>query len=170
MDTRIDATVVSGYFGPREKLWAEPIYRNVFGLLHEFGDAEMARLVVPRTLIVEYAPTPIVEGPPPATPDRAGAAPGRIYTPAFSDVAAVAARAGLLSGPYHASIQFLHGKDGATTGPLAAGTLEAFLHALSGPDLAWRRLGQGLPISERGLTRLSASTGRWLNCRISPKV
>ena len=26
-------TVMSGYFGPRERLWEEPIYRNVFGLL-----------------------------------------------------------------------------------------------------------------------------------------
>src|SRR5690606_7202699 len=29
LDTRIDAAVVSGYFGPRESLWSEPIYRNV---------------------------------------------------------------------------------------------------------------------------------------------
>ena len=34
--------VVSGYFGPREELWQEPIYRNVWGLLREFGDAELA--------------------------------------------------------------------------------------------------------------------------------
>ncbi len=27
IDTRIDATVVSGYFQPREALWREPIYR-----------------------------------------------------------------------------------------------------------------------------------------------
>ena len=40
LDTRIDAALVSGYFGPREGVWAEPIYRNVFGLLREFGDAD----------------------------------------------------------------------------------------------------------------------------------
>ena len=32
---RFDAVCVSGYFGPREQLWQEPIYRNVFGLLRE---------------------------------------------------------------------------------------------------------------------------------------
>ncbi len=42
LDERIAATVVSGYFGPREKLWEEPIDRNVWTLLREFGDAEIA--------------------------------------------------------------------------------------------------------------------------------
>ena len=35
LDTRIDATAVSGYFQPREALWAEPIYRDLWGLLRE---------------------------------------------------------------------------------------------------------------------------------------
>ena len=43
-DPRIDAALVSGYFGPRQRVWAEPIYRNVWGLLREFGDAEIATL------------------------------------------------------------------------------------------------------------------------------
>ncbi len=41
---RIRATVVSGYFGPREEVWKEPIYRNVHGLLKEFGDAELVQI------------------------------------------------------------------------------------------------------------------------------
>ncbi len=36
LDTRIDACCVSGYFGPREKIWEQPLDRNVFGLLEEF--------------------------------------------------------------------------------------------------------------------------------------
>ena len=32
----------AAYFGPREEIWKEPIYRNVCGLLREFGDAEVA--------------------------------------------------------------------------------------------------------------------------------
>lgn len=80
-DTRIDATVVSGYFGPRENLWQEPIYHNVFGLLTEFGDAEIASLVAPRTLIVEVANQPDVKGPPAPHDGRGGAAPGVITTP-----------------------------------------------------------------------------------------
>ena len=34
-----------------EEVWAEPIYRDVWGLLDEFGDAEVASLVVPRALL-----------------------------------------------------------------------------------------------------------------------
>ena len=33
MDPRIDAALVSGYFGSREQVWSEPIFRNVWGLL-----------------------------------------------------------------------------------------------------------------------------------------
>jgi dienelactone hydrolase len=78
LDPRIQATLVSGSFGPREKLAEEPIYRNVWGLLREFGDAELAALVAPRTLIVERAHGPEVKGPPPARPGQAGAAPGQL--------------------------------------------------------------------------------------------
>jgi dienelactone hydrolase len=79
LDTRIKATVVSGYFGPRERLWEEPIYRNVFGLLREFGDAEVAALIRPRDLEIETTEAPHVEGPPKPRPGRGGgAAPGHI--------------------------------------------------------------------------------------------
>jgi len=73
VDQRIESTVVSGYFGPRENLFDEPIYRNVWGLLRNFGDAEIARLVAPRSLIIE--PSDFDSGPPPAArAGRAGAA------------------------------------------------------------------------------------------------
>ncbi len=78
LDPRLEAAVVSGYFGPREGVWQEPIYRNVWGLLRAFGDAELAALVAPRTLIVAEADVPEVTGPPSPRPGRAGAAPGRI--------------------------------------------------------------------------------------------
>ncbi|MBN8730815.1 MAG: dienelactone hydrolase family protein, partial [Acidobacteria bacterium] len=76
LDTRLQATAISGYFGPREQLWQEPLYRNVHGLLRHFGDAELARLIAPRALVIEAGVGPIIDGPPPATPDRRGAAPG----------------------------------------------------------------------------------------------
>jgi dienelactone hydrolase len=69
IDTRIDATLVSGYFQPRE-VWKEPIYRDVWGLGLEFGDAELASLVAPRTLIVEACQSPQIQGPPPAPGER----------------------------------------------------------------------------------------------------
>lgn len=70
IDTRIDATVVSGYFQAREGVWKEPIYRDVWGLVREFGDAELAGMIAPRTLIVEASQGPEVSAPPPATEGR----------------------------------------------------------------------------------------------------
>lgn len=93
IDTRIDAVLVSGYFGPREDLWSEPIYRNIWRLLEQFGDAEIARLIAPRRLIVEAAPPPKITGPPPVTATRRGAAPGRIPTPSTSDIEKEVSRA-----------------------------------------------------------------------------
>ncbi|MDR1383560.1 MAG: hypothetical protein LBJ67_06915 [Planctomycetaceae bacterium] len=51
-DKRIDETVVAGYFNCRNRLCDEPIDRNVFGLLEQFGDAEIATLIAPRKLII----------------------------------------------------------------------------------------------------------------------
>ena len=56
VDKRIDAVLVSGYFNSRQQVWDEPIYRNVWGLLSEFGDAEIASLIAPRPLVIEYSP------------------------------------------------------------------------------------------------------------------
>ena len=67
LDTRIEATVVSGYFQKREEVWIEPIYRDVWCLVQEFGDAELASLIAPRTLIVEASQGPEVAGPPTET-------------------------------------------------------------------------------------------------------
>ena len=62
IDTRIDAALVSGYFDSRQHVWSEPIYRNVWGLLREFGDAELATLIAPRGLVVEHSTVPAVTG------------------------------------------------------------------------------------------------------------
>lgn len=75
LDPRIQATLVSGYFQRREELWKEPIYRDIWGLLPEFGDAEIASLIAPRGLIVEASSGPHVAGPPSPIQDRKGAAP-----------------------------------------------------------------------------------------------
>jgi dienelactone hydrolase len=86
-DTRIDGVLVSGYFQERERIWEEPIYRNVWGLLSEFGDAEIAGMIAPRLLVVEACKGPEVEGPPNATGNRKEvAAPGRLTTPSLESV------------------------------------------------------------------------------------
>ncbi len=91
-DQRIDATAVCGYFRKREQLWREPIYRNVFGLLDEFGDAELASLVAPRALTVENCRHPRVDRPP-DRPGRQGGAPGIVSTPPPEEVREEFARA-----------------------------------------------------------------------------
>jgi hypothetical protein len=50
----IGCDCVAYKFTLRQRVWSEPIYRNVWGLLEEFGDAELATLVAPRALIVEF--------------------------------------------------------------------------------------------------------------------
>lgn len=86
-DPRIDATMVSGYFQTREGIWEEPIYRNVWAILTEFGDAEIASLIAPRALVVEACAVPEVLGPPIAQARRrGGAAPGRIKTCSLTNV------------------------------------------------------------------------------------
>ena len=91
VDTRIDAACVSGYFDSRQNIWQEPIDRNVFGLLDQFGDAELATLIAPRTLIVDAA-----QGPEATIPGGRGA-PARVVTPALDSVRAEVARAQTLT-------------------------------------------------------------------------
>ncbi len=62
LDERIQAACVSGYFQPRQNVWTEPIYRNIFGLLREFGDAEVADLIAPRKLLIEHSKMPVATG------------------------------------------------------------------------------------------------------------
>lgn len=77
VDTRIDAALVSGYFNSRQMVWSEPIYRNVWSLLREFGDAEIAGLILPRELVIEHSPVPAITG-----------HKGEIKTPDFASVKA----------------------------------------------------------------------------------
>ena len=87
LQTRVDATLVSGYFRSRQAIWQEPLSRNLFGLLRDLGDAEIAALYGVRPLIVDHTRQPPVSGPPPARAGRrAVAAPGLITTPDPSEV------------------------------------------------------------------------------------
>ncbi|MEQ2010372.1 MAG: hypothetical protein ABMA26_26600 [Limisphaerales bacterium] len=128
LDTRISAALVSGYFDSRQALWKEPIYRNVFGLLREFGDAELASLIHPRAVLIEHSAGPTITGPPVARAGRSGgAAPGKWSLPDLASVQAEAARAGKLTGK---APEVFHGNGGATTGPGSIRTLEALLKSV----------------------------------------
>lgn len=94
LDERFRSTVVSGYFGPRERLADEPIYRNVWSLLRDFGDAEIARLILPRGLWIEYGRYPEV-----THTDQHGGAPGRLWRPTAAAVRAEVERARFGDGP-----------------------------------------------------------------------
>jgi len=134
LDHRVDAALVSGYFDSRQRLWEEPIYRNVFGLLQEFGDAEIATLIAPRVLVVEHSEAPRVDGPPKPRTRKPEAAPGKITTPDYTTVEAEfeRARALLKAGDPIAFDRFklITGTEGMATGPGSDRALLALLNEL----------------------------------------
>ena len=94
IDTRIKGAVVAGYFDQRDNVWQEPIYRNVWGLLREFSDANIASMIAPRFLWIEHSPQiPELAGPPESKSGRGGAAPGSIHRPVRKSVDAEVASA-----------------------------------------------------------------------------
>jgi dienelactone hydrolase len=133
LDNRIDAALISGYFNKRENLWTEPIYRNQSGLLREFGDAEIANLIVPRGVIIEYSNFPEIDGPPQINANQSGvrvsAAPGRLKTPEFEDVNQELERAKKIAGPFSTAIKFIHDKGNPIT-PISKSALLTFLKQL----------------------------------------
>ncbi len=143
LDTRIDTTVVSGYFDAREKLWTEPIYRDVWSLLREFGDAELASLIAPRTLIVEASQGPEVAGPPTATDVHMPCAcpNGKLTTPPLESVKSEVDRARAFFAKLNAGDKLhLIANDGGLPGSEPA--LSAFLQSLG---LSLRALTGGAP-------------------------
>ncbi len=60
IEPSVDHAFVSGVFCNRKTAWSEPIDRNLFRILPEHGDAEVASLIVPRPLLIEHTPFPVV--------------------------------------------------------------------------------------------------------------
>jgi dienelactone hydrolase len=95
LDDRVRATSLEGgSFGPQEGVAERPLDRNVWGLLTEFGDAELAAYCYHTPLGGEWGKTlrlhlnaaPVYAGPAAPRPGRGGAAPGTVPEP---DAAAV---------------------------------------------------------------------------------
>lgn len=120
VDTRIRGALVSGYFGPRQAVWSEPIYRNVWSLLHEFGDAEIASLILPRSLVIEYSECPQVV-------DQKG----ELKTPTFEQVRAEVDCLPAKSRQWH-QVSVVHGDAGKTVGPGSEEALRGLEGALMG--------------------------------------
>jgi len=157
VDPRIDACLVSGYFGPREQLWQEPIYRNVWCLLKEFGDAGVAWLIAPRGLVIEHCAVPKVEGPPPVPPGRVGgAAPGKLTAPKLEDVAEEY-RAAMRSAAGQQKVSSELGRGGKGRSPYAAASPfwnpPALLESGSGAD------GLTIPGSPSAVKRFAGFLG-----------
>ncbi len=136
VDQRVAVTGVSGYFGPRAGLPDEPIYRNVWTLLRDFGDAEVAALYRGRRLLIDATPGPSVEGPPAERAGRRGAAPGRVRPVPAAAVRAEVERARGLGAP----VEMVGGVEefiralGGTPGKADSGAI-----ALAGADERMRR-------------------------------
>ena len=118
-DTRITAALVSGYFSSRQGVWSEPIYRNVWGLLEEFGDAELATLIAPRGLVVEFSACPQVKG-----------QKGDVTTPEFQTVSAEFERVGALLPSGFQPRELVCGPSDGLVGPGSSQALGAFLKLL----------------------------------------
>ena len=158
LDARIGAVTVSGFFQPREDLWRQPIYRNLFGMLRAFGDAEIASLIAPRALVVEISDHPEIAGPPEAQGRRQTAAPGRLTTPHPEAVEAEFDRARELAGGDAGSLVLTRSPDGK---PGADATLEAFLNGLGGSVSA--PASTGLPSRVRDGASPEARSRRQFN-------
>jgi len=123
LDPRIRAACVSGYFSDRRSIWQQPIDRNVFGLLDQFGDAELASLIHPNKLIVEAAKAPESH-----FSGQGGGAPAELVTPPLDQVRREVERAQQLCRTDD-SVQLVISGDGA--GPNgSAEVLKKFLSAL----------------------------------------
>lgn len=136
LDTRISAACVSGYFDDRRTIWQQPIDRNVFGLLEEFGDAEVAAMIAPRGLIIEAARGPELTLPGGGgwhAPRRFNGAPAALVSPKLANVRSEFERArALVAGlkPAPPLELAVSGETGA--GPFGSeGALSAFLTALA---------------------------------------
>jgi len=137
VDPRIDAALVSGYFESRQTIGSEPLYRTVWGLLREFGDAEIASLIAPRGLVVEYSPVPEVE-------DQKG----HLQTPPFVVVQEEFDRINALVAAGFQSRELICGPD---HGPVAYGSprvLATFARMLG--TASAMPISQEIPLDRRG--------------------
>ena len=183
LDPRIEATLVCGYFQPREGVWQEPIYRNVWGLLCEYGDAEIAGMVAPRRLVIEACAVPEVVGPPVSRPGRrASAAPGEIRSIAVARVRSEFERAQVFYKRCAAAPELRLVISGAGTGPAgSAEAMAAFGETLgieiapAAPPVVWQRVKTDEDPEQfvlRRETRQFAELQRHVQTllRLSPKV
>ena len=162
VDTRFQVACVSGHFGPREQIWSEPIHRNVHGLLNRFGDAQLAALVAPRTLIIDAAPGPDV------TIAGDGGAPGTLTGPSVEKAESEWGHAVMLLDPWQLSqkIQLVKPNANARKAGVSSQAIQAALSALGAKPKADSKELQ--PVSKwkaeyiaSGATRRFETLSKW---------
>ena len=119
LDPRLRAALVSGYFDSRQQVWSEPIFRNIWGLLDEFGDAEIASLIAPRGLVVEHAEAP-----------RFQDSKGETRTPAWESVQGEFSRIATILPAGFQTRHLAAGPDVKTVGPMSPEALRRFASLL----------------------------------------
>ena len=135
LDTRIAAACVSGYFEERNQIWQQPVDRNIFGLLQQFGDAEVAAMIAPRGLIIEAGRGPEVTlpgGDAYTSSQRGNGAPASLVSPRLDNVRPEFARAQALVAGLKPSPRLELVVSGNGAGPFGSpAALRAFLSALT---------------------------------------
>lgn len=127
LEQGVQAAAVSGHFTERNAIWEEPMDRNIFGLLGQFGDAELVAMAArqgPR-VVIEAAEGPIGE-----FPGKGGGAPARLVSPDATAVKREFQRALSLAGEDYAKmIKLVVSGDGQ--GPFGTTeTVDQFLQQL----------------------------------------
>ncbi|MGH9806608.1 MAG: alpha/beta hydrolase family protein, partial [Terriglobia bacterium] len=139
LDERISTVASVGAFGPHEELWREPIDRNVWGQLREFGDAELLAMIAPRAAIIDCVKYPVWSGPR-TVAGLNQAAPGSLSKPSLKDIASEAKRlkemvSPIKGGPHDRS-RFIAGVEFGTSisqGP-SDDAIISFLNILDGEN------------------------------------
>jgi len=160
LDARIGEAVVAGAFGNRDRVWQEPVDRNVFGLLRHLGGAELAALVAPRRLTVLAVPGPSEA----VTREKGeGGAPGELVSPPRAEAEAECARARRMLEPLgrEGALTLADAYPRADTAPLHAGGLVRAPQARL-PEAAARegRLVRGMDAFSQRLLAVSPATRR----------
>ena len=136
VDSRVQHTIVSGHFGPRENVWSEPIHRNVHGLLKSFGDAQLAALIAPRNLWIDPVAGPSV------SIGGEGGAPGELKgpNPVESKEEAKIAQSLLAPWKLDSSIRWIENAVSATNGQISEQTFVRFLSEVSSTSVDEKEL------------------------------
>jgi len=142
IDDRFRSTLVSGFLDSSDNVWSEPIDRNVWSRLKKFGNAEVAALVAPRTLVVEHSAFPEVTGP-----------KGELRTPEFSAV-----RGELDKVPEFQQFGTLvSAESNEVTGPFSEPAVQAFVAGLGGLEM--------VPQAEQQINDRRSDSAQWIQER-----